>query len=260
MSFVSRALMSWTFGAAMVCFTLTACKNEPEQTPRASAPPISTASTPTLPPGSKLPTDAECASRVERNSWEPRPDNAIANHTMPDQPLRLPPWPDYFAADVNTSIVPRIDGAFTGTTDEIIRWGACKWGFDAQLVRAIAVAESDWNQSQLGDYENDPSLCVGDYASPCPTSFGLLQIKHIYRPGSYPDSQLSTSFNIDYGLAVIRACFEGSVLYLDDTDYGPGDFWGCAGWHFSGYWKDQPAKEYIGRVETALSEQRWQHW
>src|SRR5437588_88030 len=35
----------------------------------------------TLPPGSTLPTDAECASRVRRNPWEPRADNATANNT-----------------------------------------------------------------------------------------------------------------------------------------------------------------------------------
>jgi len=50
----------------------------------------------------------------------------------------------------------RIDGNFTGTTDEIIRWGACKWGFDEDIVRAVAVNESYWRQSQLGDLVNGP--------------------------------------------------------------------------------------------------------
>ena len=33
----------------------------------------------TLPPGSKLPSESECAARVRRYAWEPRPDNTTAN-------------------------------------------------------------------------------------------------------------------------------------------------------------------------------------
>lgn len=254
-----KRLVCLIAGALVSCTALTSCEDESPSALADAAPPVSGESTPTLPPGARLPTGAECASNIQRTSWEPRPDNTAANHTVPNA-VRLPPWPDYFDPEVNTTIVPRIDGAFTGTTDEIIRWGACKWGIDAQIVRAVAVAESNWDQAQLGDYEINEQYCVGGYAPPCPTSFGLLQIKHVFRPGSYPYSQTSTSFNVDYGLAVIRACFEGRVLYLNDPDYRPGDLWGCLGWHYSGYWKDQPALDYIGRVETALNEQASRHW
>ena len=34
---------------------------------------------------------------------------------------------------------PRITGNFTGTTDEIIQWAACKWGWSDNVVRAQAV-------------------------------------------------------------------------------------------------------------------------
>ena len=44
------------------------------------------------------------------------------------------------------SYVSRVDGNFTGTTDEILQWGACKWGFDEDLVRAIAATETWWKQ------------------------------------------------------------------------------------------------------------------
>ncbi len=44
----------------------------------------------TLPVGSAVPrTDADCASRVTRNPWEPRPENNVANHTVPSGPV---PW------------------------------------------------------------------------------------------------------------------------------------------------------------------------
>lgn len=228
--------------------------------PRSNAEPnIAATATPTLSPGAQLPTGTECAEHLERNEWEPRPENTEANHTVPSDTLELPPWPNYFDGRVNTQIVSRIDGKFEGTTDEIIRWGACKWGIDAQLVRAMAVGESNWRQDKVGDLEEDKTLCVGTYTSPCPTSFGLLQVKATYRPGSYPYSQLSTSFNVDYGLAAIRACYEGLVLYLDNS-YGSGDIWGCIGWHFSGYWKDELAREYIQRVEANLAEEPWLTW
>ncbi len=212
----------------------------------------------TTPPGSGLPSGAECADRVVRDGWEPRPENAAANYSVP-QDLSLPDWPDYYEPQVNTLFVPRIDGDYTGTTDEILRWGTCKWGFDTDIVRAMAVAESSWRQSQVGDFVDDPQHCVGGAAVPCPTSFGLLQIKHIFRPGSYPYSQLHTAFNVDYTLGVLRACFEGWVTYLEG-DYGPGDMWGCVGWHFSGDWKDPDALTYIARVKAHLTGKPWLSW
>lgn len=43
-------------------------------------------------------------------------------------------------------LLPRVDGRFTGTTDEILQWAACKWGLPDNLLRADAVAESTWFQ------------------------------------------------------------------------------------------------------------------
>ena len=42
-------------------------------------------------------------------------------------------------------------GNFTGTTTEIFQWAACKWGIDEDTLRAVAVQESDWHQSAVGD-------------------------------------------------------------------------------------------------------------
>jgi len=47
------------------------------------SPQISTGAFTTLPPGAQLPSEAECAVRVHRSSWEPRPDNYAANHRVP---------------------------------------------------------------------------------------------------------------------------------------------------------------------------------
>lgn len=73
----------------------------------------------------------------------------------------------------------------------------------------MATQESDWRQSTVSDESNTPTDCVGGATPPCPTSFGIMQLKHTYLPGSYPLSQQSTAFNVDYYGARIRACYEG---------------------------------------------------
>lgn len=170
----------------------------------------------------------------------------------------MPIWDD-FTEQANRQFVPRIDGNFTGTTGEILAWGACKWGLDADIVRAVAVQESHWRQSTLGDKSDNATDCVGGATPPCPTSFGIMQLKHIYLPGSYPLSQRSTAFNIDYYGARTRACYEGWVTYLGN-DYGPGDIWHCVGWHWSGQWKDAGAGRYIQRVHRYLDPKPWLDW
>jgi autotransporter family porin len=214
----------------------------------------------TLPVGSRLPSAESCAAYADQvgSDREAEPENTLANRSSPSV-RTLPPWPDFWAPPANRLFVPRIDGQFTGTTDQIIVWGACKWGISTDVVRAMAMVESAWRQAHVGDYANDPALCVGDYAAPCPTSFGLLQLKHITRPGSWPDSQLHTAFNVDYSLAVLRGCFEGWVTYLDNG-YSASDLWGCVGWHYSGQWKDDLALGYVQAVKHELEERPWTNW
>src|SRR5689334_7630710 len=106
----------------------------------------------TLPVGAKLPSDAECAQRVHRSRWEPRRDNTTANNTTPKQPVELADDPAYNDT-FQERYKPRVTGNFTGTTDEIIQWGACKWGLADNMVRAMAVNESKWHQNTEGDSE-----------------------------------------------------------------------------------------------------------
>jgi autotransporter family porin len=216
-----------------------------------------------LPVGASLPSDQDCATRVQHgqpdlpDQQEPRPENTAANQFVADR-VAMPIWKD-FTAKANQQFVPRIDGRFTGTTGEILTWGACKWGLDADLLKAVAVQESNWRQSTVSDKSNNPQDCVGGAAPPCPTSFGIMQLKHTYLPGSYPLSQQSTAFNVDYYGARIRSCYEGWVTYLHG-DYHPGDIWGCVGWHWSGHWKDAGAKRYIQRVHHYLDSKPWLDW
>ena len=200
----------------------------------------------TLLPGTALPTGAECAKRVRRSAWEPRPENAAPNGYIAlagtDYNIENK-WGGDEAA--NARLIARIDGAFTGTTDEIIQWGACKWGFDEDGVRAVAVQESDWRMSAVGDQGQ---------------SFGLLQIKRTALPGSYPASARSTAFNVDFALAVRRACYEGNLTWLvpHSTPYAAGDEWGCIGAYFSGKWYDEGAQGYIAKVKAFYDQRIWQ--
>ncbi|GAA4864562.1 hypothetical protein [Actinomycetospora straminea] len=228
------------------------CTSEP---PERVALPSPAPAPPASPVGVALPSGEACTQRIVRSGREVRSTNAGANATVPEG-LVLPPWPDYWDPVVNRTIVPRIDGQFTGTTEEIMAWGACKWGFDPEVVRAVAWTESSWFQDKAADVVDEQRLCVGSYTAPCPTSFGLLQIKHIYRPGSYPLSAESTAFNVDYGLAVIRGCYEGRVLYLRPP-YQAGDLWGCLGWHYSGEWMTPLAQRYMTEVSRNLHDKPW---
>ncbi len=211
-------------------------------------------------PGRSLPDGSRCAGAI-RSAPEIRPDNAEANRfvPVPGEDYELLAWTaDTFGmADEADLLRQRIDGNFTGTTTEILDWGACKWGFRRKTVRAIAVAESAWRMSKVGDQ---------DKGTP---SYGILQVKDAFHPGTYPASKTSTAFNVDYALAYIRACYEGHIDWLAATtgndSYAAGDLWGCVGHWFSGEWKDDGALEYVQTVRGHFRRKVWKsaefaHW
>ncbi len=183
----------------------------------------------TLPPDSALPSEAECAARV-RPAGEIRPANAGYNSTKGQQKNMGDPWFD------------RVTGNFTGTTDEIIQWASCKWGFDEDLIRAQTAKESWWFQSNVGDNGE---------------SFGLMQMREPYWGWAFPHSATSSAYNMDAALSARRKCFEGAETWLGGS-YGPGDLWGCMGLWFSGRWHDAPAEEYIGLLQGYLNQRIWE--
>jgi hypothetical protein len=158
----------------------------------------------------------------------------------------------------NRRYASRIKGDFGGTTHQILRWGACKWGIDEDIVKAYAVEESYWKQSQLGDQTTSHSICalIGKNA-PCYQSYGLLQVKGTVHDGTYPKAQTSTPLNVDYALAWQRACVDGDFTWLG-SGYSAGDTWGCIGAWFSGRWYDSRAQSYIKRVKSHLRQRVWE--
>jgi hypothetical protein len=204
-----------------------------------TSPATTTTSTPTgghfqtLPVGAALPSDATCASLV-RSESEVRANNVPYNGTV--------------GVDGN-SVYPRVSGNFTGTTDEILQWVACKWGLDEDIVRAQIVRESYWDQRSVGDNGE---------------SFGLGQVRAPYHASAFvnDNAKMSSAYNVDYTYAVWRECFEGRLTWLNTVERGleylPGDVWGCLGVWFSGRWYTQPAIDYIGWVRSALDNRVWE--
>lgn len=224
---------------------------------------------PLLPPGAALPSEQTCAGLITRSSWEPRPQNAAANARVPTaaQLAGVAPWNESIGVDPRADAFrQRISGNFTGTTDEILQWTACVWGVPVDVVRAEAVVESWWQQSQLGDWTTNQQYCPpGTWTgSGCYQSYGILQVKWYYFQGTFPMSHDDTAFSAEYMYGVIRTCYEGWTDYLYQRTplpgyppYHAGDLWGCIGRWYSGGWYDQGAVDYIAKVKSALAQKTW---
>ena len=88
-------------------------------------------------------------------------DHALQRHVQrggghPDRPRGSPLFhadPESDSAgkqDAEWQVFQGVSGNFYGTTDMILRWAACKWGIDEDVVRAEAVEESSWNPERGG--------------------------------------------------------------------------------------------------------------
>jgi hypothetical protein len=194
----------------------------------------------TRPPGSTPLSDAAAARHVKRSSWEPRRDNAQENRrTLTRRQLR------YFRAHSDMTYKARVTGHFRGTTDEIVQWAAWKHGISEDLLRAVAVQESWWHMSTIGDN--------GD-------SFGLFQIRRPFH--CCPSfARHSTAFNADYYGAILRAYYDGKETWLNTVergrDYRAGDLWGSVGAWFAGRWHTPAAEQYIASVKNHLKARTW---
>ena len=228
-----------------------ASRSNPPPAPTPPTPPVTPAPSPsghfgTLPTGSTLPSDAQCAAAV-RAAGEIRPDNAGYNATR--------------GSTQQSGWFARVTGNFTGTTDQIIQWAACKWGIDEDIVRAQAAKESGWHQNAGGDWT--AGQCAPGAprnGSSCAESVGVMQVRFSAHKTAFPSALTSTAYNVDYALAVIRSCFEGRETWLNQfergRDYAGGDLWGCVGLWFSGRWYFGNA-DYLTAVHDYLDRRVW---
>jgi hypothetical protein len=229
-----------------------------------------------LPVGSyaSLPGDAAAAAEVHRSAWEPRPGNTRYNHTIPStlKLLRVSAGTHAYDPRWNKYILGRITGDFTGTTDEIFQWAAAKWGIPDNLLRTIAYMESDWRQSNYGDFVNDRAECPPGYRTPpCPVTFGIVGTKSTSWPGIFPWDRNSTAAAVDVLGGWLRGCYEGWAWWLREHGnrsrgvYRAGDIWGCVGAWYSGNWYDgsvgapHSGENYIYRARHWYLVRPWRH-
>jgi autotransporter family porin len=118
-------------------------------------------------------------------------------------------------------------------------------------VRAQAVKESYWTQSNVGDNGQ---------------SFGILQVRQPFWGWAFNngvgDAMSSTAYNVDAALAARRNCFEGDETWLNTVergkDYAAGDIWGCVGLWFSGRWYTPDSISYISAVQDDYNNRTWE--
>ena len=150
--------------------------------------------------GVRLERGAGGAGAADTARTEIRPGNAQANATRgrPTDPRLFSGYEGF------RPYYARIDGDFTGTTEEVLEWAAAKWGFDRlgvpDLAKAVAVQETWWRQGHVGR--------SGE--------LGIVQV----HPGAWPDAApaaWSTAYAADYGMAVIRHHYDGKSWLGDAT-------------------------------------------
>ena len=243
----------------------------------------------TLPPGATLPTEQQCASWMAQTP-ETVPVNATANASTPTaaQESAFQAEPFWYNWGPSSSWEPyfsKVDGNYTGSTDMILRWAACKWGIDENVVRAQAWVESGWTQSSpyqygwnppgWGDFTSNYATCEtpgwngwDSAIGGCYSSCGILMEK-VPNYNVWPEACGDTAFSVDFRMAAQRACMDGngeSWLSGDTPSSGypwyPNGttdqmFWGCMGNWYSGAWYDSGALWYINLVQATVASQPW---
>jgi hypothetical protein len=145
-----------------------------------------------------------------------------------------------------TRYLDRVDGDFRGSTDEVIQWAAYKWGFEPDLLRAVAGVESWWHMSTLGDDGH---------------AFGLFQVDARYHCCRRLAEDYS-AWNADYYGAMLRSYFDGAQTWLDTVSgngapYRAGDLWASVGYWAAGRWRTATGRDYVAKVRADLAERVW---
>ncbi len=165
------------------------------------------------------------------------------------------------------------DGLVSPSTDDLIQWAAHKWGIPEDWLRAQYALESSWNAFNLGDDVTVSSAWYADYPSQArvPNSLNVFQSMGISQVRWAPDGSLgagtdplrweSTAFNIDFQAATVRFFYDnpqGARSLWGDSSYAPCQQWASIGGWFSPYpWNNAGQAQYIGTVQSYLSQQIW---
>jgi hypothetical protein len=190
-------------------------------------------------------SDAYCAARVQVYP-ERIAANVTANHTV------FPAGTNFHWGAWTTQTAEmkynfsKVTGNFSGTTDEILEWAACKWGMEQNIAKAEAISESSWHQSTVGD--------SGE-------SYGILQVRSSPTGpatkndgwGGYPYTQESTALDADAQMAYLRTVYDGESY----MGAGPkGDIWrAVSSWQSGSDTGD--STPYVLETKKYLANQTW---
>jgi len=196
-----------------------------------------------LPPGAPLPTGSQCAEDISATP-ETVSGNIPFNRTMATaaQLAEFARNGYTFERLLSKAQFSRIRGDYTGSTDMIIRWAACKYGIDENIVRGQAWQESWWQQWRTGDRRESRAQCVqGNFVAlwdttvslvdgakvDCPkccwTSWSAWQTKVRYEWMTWPMIKDSTSFAADFHYATTRSCVNGDwATFFSSRQAWPG--------------------------------------
>jgi hypothetical protein len=200
-----------------------------------------------------VPTDAELATfRIAKNQYNQTPQQF-----------------DYYMQFVDGR-----DGMVNPSTDDLIQWGAHKWGIPEDWLRAEYSQESIWSQFQLGDQGTQSASWYPQYpiqsrvpntASDVYESLGITQVR--WHPdnsvgiGAEPLRWESTAFNIDYQASVVRFFYDnpmGQRTTWGDSSYVPCQQWNSIGGWFSSYpWNSSGQQTYVSNVQNKLNTRYW---
>ena len=223
-----------------------------------------------LGPGASLPTESSCiaavnASPIQENApWNQ--DDGSPAHWNSNQP---PPGgvPSYFyqhapcCTELPNADFASVDGNYSGSTDDLIRITACKWGIDEDYIRAQALIESGWHQDcaaanggsgcREGGDMNNPNGCTpasitanvitnitpnglfcemqgfgGLTGTNQYASWSIVQTKVYYEWFTWPMMEESTPFGLDYRYAEMRGCINGDQYgyYHSQSSSGGADY------------------------------------
>jgi hypothetical protein len=221
--------------------------------PKATATVAPVAHLSNLAPKATLPLESTCTTLANQSKFPETTSGNVNDGTGWDSNNQIWTTPSYFYANAGRGLAPnsdfsRVDGKYAGTTQDIIRWAACKWGVDEDWAYAESSQEHGWVQdcAQLhggttcnggGDCNNPDSNSGGEAAnlsfmgfpvtnssgafvgtngygdSGCGgqwASWGIIQSKvQSYEWYTWPMIALSTAWGEDYRWAKYRACVNG---------------------------------------------------
>jgi hypothetical protein len=218
-------------------------------------------------------SDTEAAAAVTHKR-EQRPSNIPANNYVPSA-TELQTFHRASREQENpvknplNRYVDGLDGMRRPSTDDLIQWGAHKWGIPEDWLRAQYAQESNWEEGHLGDRARVSNEWYGLYplqaripnSSDVYQSMGITQVKWVpdgsIGGGTEPLRWKSTAFNIDYQAAEVRYYFDGYCGFCR-AGYGAGQQWNSIGAWYQPYpWLNPRAQWYIGEVQRTLSQKPW---